>query len=258
MRFDEEKGWSDFDQYRTSTRVEARQALVLAACGVEIAGIEPALEGLFERRPFAVEDREPAGVAVAALVDSGLAEEALVAKAEAQCCGARWRVERVAFPLVTPVAQFVEDTAHHQVHRLGGGWCALQERRKIDAADFDDAGRGIDAHIAGDADGAADLALDDAMNKRIVAGGCSLQVLEVLFEPGVWPMGQIGPVAAFLVELVGGVEIGGVASGVDRLDPAIASFHGAAAWARRPIWQRKPDRLPQLIEMFGHCPLPFI
>src|SRR5262249_54404850 len=88
-------------------------------------------------------------------------------------------------------------------------------------------------------------------------GGCSLQVLEVLFEPGVWPMGQIGPVAAFLVELVGGVEIGGVASGVDRLDPAIASFHGAAgwAWARRPIWQRKPDRLPQLIEMFGHSPL---
>src|SRR5215472_18714655 len=141
-----------------------RQALALAACGVEIAGIEPALEGLFERRPFAVEDREPAGVAVAALVDSGLAEEALVAKAEAQCCGARWRVERVAFPLVTPVAQFVEDTAHHQVHRLGGGWCALQERRKIDAADFDDAGRGIDAHIAGDADGASALLLHDAMN----------------------------------------------------------------------------------------------
>src|SRR6516225_928389 len=58
-------------------------------------------------------------------------------------------------------------------------------------------------------------------------------------------MGQIGPVAAFLVELVGGIEIDGIASGVDRLDPAIASFHRAAgrSRARRPIWQRKNDRL---------------
>src|SRR5215831_12819428 len=151
MRFDEEKGWSDFDQYRTSTRVEARQALVLAACGVEIAGVEPALEGLFERRPFAVEDREPAGVAVAALVDRGLAEHAFVLESQSQRRGTRRRVERVAFPLVAPVAQLVEDAAHHQIHRFGGGWRALQERRIVDAADFDDAGRGIDAHIAGDA-----------------------------------------------------------------------------------------------------------
>src|SRR5215472_3661765 len=174
MRFDDEKGWSDFDQYRTSTRVEARQALPLAACGVEIAGIEPALEGLFEGWPFAVEDREPAGVAVAALVDRGLPEQSLVAEAEAQCRGTRRRVKRVAFPLVAPIAQFVEDAAHHQIHRFGGGGGALQERRIVDAADLDDAGGGVNAHIAGDADGAADLALDDAMNKRIVAGGCSL------------------------------------------------------------------------------------
>ena len=58
-------------------------------------------------------------------------------------------------------------------------------------------------------------------------------------------MGQIGPVAAFLVELVGGIEIDGIASGVDRLDPAIASFHRAAgrSRARRPIWQRKTETL---------------
>jgi hypothetical protein len=35
----DEKGSSDFDQYRTSTRVEARQTLPLAACGIEIAGV---------------------------------------------------------------------------------------------------------------------------------------------------------------------------------------------------------------------------
>src|SRR6516165_5458474 len=44
---------------------QVRQALHLPARRVEIAGIEPALERRFERRPFAVEDRKPAGVAVA-------------------------------------------------------------------------------------------------------------------------------------------------------------------------------------------------
>ena len=35
--------------------------------GVEIRRVEPALEGVAQRRPFAVDDREPGGVAVAAL-----------------------------------------------------------------------------------------------------------------------------------------------------------------------------------------------
>jgi len=49
-------------------------------------------------------------------------------------------------------------------------WGALQGRRVIDAADLDDACRGVDAQIAGDADGAAAPALDDGVKERVVAG----------------------------------------------------------------------------------------
>ena len=40
----------------------------MAVRAIEIGRVEPALESLPEDRPFTVEDREPAGVAVAALV----------------------------------------------------------------------------------------------------------------------------------------------------------------------------------------------
>src|SRR5580704_18579683 len=43
----------------------ACQIPLLVPLHIEVVGIEPALEGCLERRPFAVEDREPAGVAVA-------------------------------------------------------------------------------------------------------------------------------------------------------------------------------------------------
>src|SRR5260370_23858086 len=107
-----------------------RQPLPLVACAIEIGGIEPALEGGFERRPFAVDDREPRRVAAAALVDDRLAEDALEAEAEPRRRGARGRVERVAFPLVAAISQLVEDAAHHQIHRLcrGGGAPPARER----------------------------------------------------------------------------------------------------------------------------------
>src|SRR5260370_36126505 len=54
-----------------------RQPLPLVACAIEIGGIEPALEGGCERRPFAVDDRETRRVAAAAPVEDRLAEEGL-------------------------------------------------------------------------------------------------------------------------------------------------------------------------------------
>src|SRR5258708_37651344 len=74
-----------------------RQPLPLAACAIEIGGIEPALEGGFERRPFAVDEREPRRVAAAALVDDRLAGEALEAETEPPRRRARGRRERGAF-----------------------------------------------------------------------------------------------------------------------------------------------------------------
>src|SRR5579864_2371148 len=105
---------------------EAREAAALRPVGSEIGRIEPALEGGPQRRPLAVDDREPGGVAVVPFDHLSLAEEALVAEAVALGGGARRRIEGIAFPLVAAVAQFVEDAAHHQIHRLGAGRPALQ------------------------------------------------------------------------------------------------------------------------------------
>ena len=110
----------------TSAPDQLRQAGSLPPVRIEIVGVEPSLEGRLQRRPFAVEDREPAGVAVARLVDGRLAEHALIGEAQALRRGARRRVQRVAFPLVAAIAELVEDPAHHQVHRLGRGRGALQ------------------------------------------------------------------------------------------------------------------------------------
>src|SRR5580700_10584261 len=57
--------------------VERREAHLLLPVRVEIIAREEALEGLFARRPLAVDDREPGRVAIAALDDEMLAEEPL-------------------------------------------------------------------------------------------------------------------------------------------------------------------------------------
>src|SRR3984893_16899199 len=143
---------------------ETRLAPPLTSGAIEIAGIEPSLECRLQRRPFAVEDREPAGIAVAPFVDRRLTEHPFIAEAQALRRGARGRIERIAFPLVAAVAQFVEDAAHHQGHGLGSRRGALQGWRIVDAADLDDPRRGVDAHQAGDADRMPAAALDDGVN----------------------------------------------------------------------------------------------
>src|SRR5438094_4286640 len=64
---------------------KARQVAALLPVGVEIRRVEPALERLAQRRPFAIDHREPGGVPVAALGDHRLAEQPLIAEAETQC-----------------------------------------------------------------------------------------------------------------------------------------------------------------------------
>jgi hypothetical protein len=48
---------------------QLRQAHSLTALSVKILWREPTLEGGLDRRPFAIEDREPRRIAVAPLVD---------------------------------------------------------------------------------------------------------------------------------------------------------------------------------------------
>src|SRR3546814_2588265 len=62
---------------RRGSPPQVRQAALLPALRVEVLRIEPGLEGGLGLGPLAVEDREPRSVAVAALGDGGLAEDAL-------------------------------------------------------------------------------------------------------------------------------------------------------------------------------------
>src|SRR3569832_377024 len=115
---------------RTSSRrtVELAEALDLPALGVEILRIEPAFERRLARRPVAIEDREPGRVPVPPVADHVLAEDALELEAVAQRRAPRRRVERVAFPFVAPIAQFLDGVAREEVLRFGAEWRALQGR----------------------------------------------------------------------------------------------------------------------------------
>src|ERR1051326_2657151 len=95
-------------------RGERRERRPLPSLAVEIRRIEPLLERALERRPLAVDRRVPCGVAVAALVDARLAEEALVGEAEPLRGGARRGVQGVALPLVAAIPE-LERALHHQI-----------------------------------------------------------------------------------------------------------------------------------------------
>src|SRR3954463_11923868 len=132
----------------------------LPAVVVEVRRIEPALKGRVDGRPLAVDHRVPRSVAVPALVDPRLPEDALVREAKPLRGAARRGIEGVALPLVAPVAER-ERALHHQVHRLGRGDGPLQFRRVVDVADFDGTCGRIDPEVARPADRRAGRELDD-------------------------------------------------------------------------------------------------
>src|SRR5215471_6957578 len=90
----------------------------------------------------------------------------------------------------------------------------------------------------------------------VVAAAVLLQPGAKVLEGGERAIGQVGPVAPFLVEGIGREKVGGVASGIDRLHRAPLSDHYRArrAQARGPSRQREADRLSQMIDVLGHCP----
>src|SRR4051812_47699779 len=77
-------------------RPEAREALPLPSRGVEIRRIEPALERAAQRRPVAVDHREPIRVAIASARQRRLPEQPLILKSEAQRRFPARHIERVA------------------------------------------------------------------------------------------------------------------------------------------------------------------
>src|SRR5438067_956380 len=199
---------------------ERRQAGALPPGIVEIAGIEPAFERGLDARPFAVGDREPGGVAIAALDDISLAENPLEAEPVSRGRGARRRIQRIALPVIAAIAEFVEDAPHHQIHRLGPGRLLLQRRRIGDAADLDAAGREIDVEITRDPDRLAAAGIDDRIGDEILPPQPGLERGAILVKPAIGSPRQIGPHPAVAILAVGGVEFGGMPAGIERLDPA--------------------------------------
>src|SRR5262249_52201804 len=142
--------------------IQLAQAYPLPSLRIEILRREPALEGGFARRPFAIEHRKPGIVAVAALGDQMLPERALVNEAVAQRCTARGGVDAFALPAVAPVTQRLEGVACEQILRLGAERRALQRRRIDDMADLDPPHGRPNLHKGGDAE-RAPAAIDDGV-----------------------------------------------------------------------------------------------
>src|SRR6187431_3432204 len=115
------------------------QLCFLPPIPIEVFRREPALERGLARRPLVVEHRKIGGVAGAALDDHVLAQDALELKAVAERRTPRWCVERVALPLVAPIAERFERMAGEQILRLSAERRLLQGGRIDDMADLDHA-----------------------------------------------------------------------------------------------------------------------
>src|SRR6478735_10978714 len=153
--------WSISGLLLVGSRGPGGEAGALAAHVVEVLVVEPRVERCAHARPLAVGDREPVGVAVAALVDEGVAEPALPDEAEPERSATRRRVEAVALPLVTAVPEVVEDVTHQESLQLGGSAAALELATESDRSHLDRAHLRVDAHQPAEAGRPAGLGRDD-------------------------------------------------------------------------------------------------
>jgi hypothetical protein len=206
-------------------------------------------------RPFGVDDREPGRIAAAALVDHGLAEQALGLKAQPQGRALRGLVEVVALPFMAAVAEFVEHELHQQVLGLGGHRRALEQRRKIDGAHFDGPVRGVDAHERQRADRAAAAPVDDGEMHRVGALRDARDVGTGAGGVGGPLDAEVGPVAAVRGLRVGGVQVFGVLDGIERFEGAEAALDALARrqGARAPVGQQGADGLAEFVVACWHA-----
>src|SRR3984893_17869096 len=137
-----------------------------AACALKIFWCERALESGLDRRPFAIEDREPRRITVAPLVDVGLTPDALECEAEPGRCCPRSGIERIALPGVAAIAEFIKGVPHHQVHRLGCGNPTLKCRRVNDTANLDATSGRVNIQIARLAERLAAREIDQCVSGR--------------------------------------------------------------------------------------------
>src|SRR5579862_807864 len=145
----------------------AGKRLLLAAPDIEVVRGKPLLEAGLSRRPFRIEHGEPRGIAISALDDHVLAENALEGKAESQSGPARGLVQSIAFPLVAAVAEILEHMPRHQVHRFRRAGRTLQQRSEKNAADLNATVRGLNPKVRSVADRFTRRVVEDREEKRI-------------------------------------------------------------------------------------------
>ena len=97
-----------------------------------------------------------------------LAEQPLVLEAEPQRRRPRRRVQRIAFPFVAPIAEFVEHAAIIRNIASVAAGVRCRSGAVVDAADLDDADGRVDAHVRRDADRLAGRVVDDRVEQRVV------------------------------------------------------------------------------------------
>lgn len=200
-----------------------------------------------QRRPFPVDDRKPGCVAVAALDHIGLAEDPFELKPKPGRGGTRRRVQRVAFPLISAITEFVECAPHHQIHGLGRSRAPLQQRRVGEAADLDCPSARVDAQVAPDANRLATADIDDRVDQRIVLRGDGLHIGEIFVEPVERPPRQIGPHPPLAVEAVGRPEVSGVLFHIEEFEAAKPALHRCPRrlWPSAPVGDHWADRLAE-------------
>jgi hypothetical protein len=146
------------------------EGAALCAVGQEVGRVEPAFEDCFAGGPLAVEDGEPCCVAVSALHDHVLAEDAFKLEAVAEGGSSRGLVECVALPFVAAVSQIFEGVLCEEIHGFGAAGCSLQTGCEEDVAYFYSAIAGFDGEVGGETDGVARVVVDDCEVEAVLCG----------------------------------------------------------------------------------------
>src|SRR6516164_10874062 len=183
------------------------------------------VESVLDRRPFAVEDREPRRITVAPLVDGGLAPDALEGEAEPGCSCPRSGIERITLPGVAAIAEFIKGVPHHHIHCLARCNPTLKCRRVHNPANLDATSGWVNIEIARLAERLATREIDQCVFRANAAGPDGIDPYAQFFGPGIRSPRKVRPEAAFAIRRVGGVQRRAVPGAVDWFDPAGSAVH---------------------------------
>src|SRR5262249_15726750 len=153
-----------------------------------------------------------------ALVDIGLAPNALEFEAEPDCCCPQFVIERIALPSVAAIAEFIKGALHHQVHRLGRGNPTLKWRRVNDPANLDATSGQVNIQIARLTEWLPAREIDQCVFRAYAAGPDGVDSCAQFFRPGIRSPRKVRPEAAFAIRSIGSVQRLAMPGAVDWFD----------------------------------------